>query len=328
MNVPFFDSNPEIVSELSAMDHRSKAYKKHLRKVLLEIGGPVSMLNILKEDSQGAVLRKQYFRNLLYSGLFLILMFVWILAGVALIGDKEIYQFNSPEMVIFIAFVVIELITVFLALFFAFRGQNLLMQGTSYLIDHYQQVRSGEAGQKLGEYAFPKAKSNTVAIIAGVVVMLVVFGLTSLSNGTFAKLFPAGGQTFTKAGLTITLTKDFQEKEIVSQTVTYMSAKHFVMGLKEEFALLEQNGLSRDLSAWDYAEIVIDNNAINTTLAGEENQPLFIYSKAANGKDFTYLVKVYKGSDAFGLVTFGCETDDFAKSLEQLNLWASSVRVD
>ena len=38
MTVPFFDSNPEIVNELRAMNHDTKEYKKLLKKILKYYG--------------------------------------------------------------------------------------------------------------------------------------------------------------------------------------------------------------------------------------------------------------------------------------------------
>lgn len=327
MNVPFFDFNPEIVSELRGKDHHSKAYKKLLQKVLIEIGGPVYLLNNLKTTEDGDRLRKKYFQQLIVSGVFIIAMFVWIVLALVLIGDKEIDQFVGSDIAIFIGFIAIECISVFLALFFAFRCKGQLLQGVSYLIDNYQQENSGTGSQTLSSYKFERSKVNKIAIIVAVAAFVIVYGVISLGNGTISHLFSAKTQEFTKAGMSITLTQDFHEQEVVSQTATYASSKYIVICLKEEFLALEQGNVPSDISLTEYAEAIIMNNSIEAEVAGSENRPEFVYSRQINGKEFSYLVTVFRGSDAYWTVSFACESKNFESSQKQFSAWADTVKV-
>lgn len=327
MTVPFFDSNPEIVNELRVMDHNTKEYKKILRKVLLEIGGVVYLFNYLKTTDDGNRFRRKYFHHLIATGAFLISLFVWIIVAVVLTGGKDTNQFNGTDIAFFMGFIVIEIASITLAMFFAFRCKRMLLQGVSFLIDSYRYESSGASSNTLSNYKFERSKLNKVAIVMGILTFVVVFGVIKLSNGTIDHLLTSHTQEFSKAGMTITLTQDFHEKDVVSQTATYSSSKYIVMSLKEEFQLLEQKSISTDISLKEYAEDIIANNSLDVTVEGSESRPYFVYSRQVNGKDFTYLAMVFKGSDAYWMLTFACESKDYASSQKQFMKWADTVKV-
>jgi hypothetical protein len=327
MAIPFFDSNPQIVSELKTMDHGTREYKKLLQKVLMEIGGFTFLLNHLKTTEDGNRLRRKYFHNLIAAGAFIIAMFVWIFVAVILTGGKDLDQFSGSDMAFFIGFLVIEIASIFGAMFFAFRGKGVLLQGVSFLIDNYG-YENGASGNTLSNYKFERFKINKVAMIVGALVFVVVFGALKISDGTFDRLFSSQAQEFAKSGLTITLTKDFSEQNVVSQTATYISSKYVVITLKEEFQIFEQNNLSTDITLKEYAEDIIANNSLDSTVEGNESKPYFIYNRQVSGKDITYLAMVYKGSDAFWIVTFACESGDYESSQKQFMKWADTVKVE
>lgn len=327
MSVPFFESNPQIVDELRGMNHNSKEYKKHLRKVLLEMGGMVYLFNYLKSTEEGNVYRKKYFRNLIFTGSLIITMFVWIAIVWILTGGKDTDQFTGSDLALFIGFITVEIANIALMMFLAFRCRRILLQGVSFALDSYSFESSGATGSTLGTYQFQRAKINKVSIIVAVLVFVVVFGVRALSNGTISALLPARTQDFSKAGLTITLTQDFHEKDVVSQTATYASSKYVVMTLKEEFTALEKSNISTDITLKEYAQDLITNNSVDATVEGNESRPYFIYSKQINGKDYTYLATVYKGSDAFWVVTYACESKNFTSSQDQFMKWADTVKV-
>lgn len=327
MNVPFLDSNPEIAYELSTMDHNSKEYKKILQKVLIEIGGPICLFNYLKTTDEGNRFRKKYLRNFVITVLLLISLFIWIFIAVYLTDGKEIDQFAGSDIVIFIGFVVIEIASIFIAMIYAFRCKKILLEGGSYLLDNYQQIRSDVGGLKLSDYKFARSKNNKIAIIVTILIFVVFYGAISLGKGTVNQLFAAKTQEFTKAGLTITLTQGFHEQDVVSQTATYASSDHIVICLKEEFYALKQSNIPANISLEEYAEAVIRNNNIETNLTGDETRPYFIYSRQINGKEFSYLTMVFKGSDAFWTVTFACETKKFDEAQGQFIEWADTIEV-
>lgn len=49
--------------------------------------------------------------------------------------------------------------------------------------------------------------------------------------------------------------------------------------------------------------------------AEEDGLVYFTYEKSNNGKDYKYYATVFKGTDAYWLIQFACEVDDFDKFL-------------
>ena len=77
-------------------------------------------------------------------------------------------------------------------------------------------------------------------------------------------------KTFTASGMTIELTEDFAEKEMVGFTAVYQSKDVFVFALKEEFEIL---GDSMDLD--EYADLVLEANQMDAAVEheGEHTYP-------------------------------------------------------
>lgn len=134
----------------------------------------------------------------------------------------------------------------------------------------------------------------------------------------------AKAKTFAKAGLSITLTDEFNEKDQRSYTACYDSAHVAVFVLKEEFTLLQ--GLE-DASLDDYCALVIENNNKDSAIQKEGGLTYFVFEFSANGKEYTYFCPVFKGSDAFWLVQFSCVTSEYNDYLEKFIAWANTVEV-
>lgn len=161
----------------------------------------------------------------------------------------------------------------------------------------------------------------------------VSFAITSLMIAAFAcgcgAAAGAKPKDFSKAGMTITLTDDFQEKEIVSQTATYYTDEYMVVALKEEFSLFQQAGLQTDITLEDYAGLIRQNNGILSTssaVSEEDGVTYFKYEKEVNGKNISYMATVFKGSDAYWLIQFACETQYFEQSSAQFLKWAKTAK--
>lgn len=147
-----------------------------------------------------------------------------------------------------------------------------------------------------------------------------------MATACFALVGCFGGKpkTFTKEGMSITLTTKFNEQNIVTQTAYYVSTDSVVTALKEEFSLVsgfENYSLSK------YTDMVISNNLLNSAVNSREGKDYlwFTYEKAVSGKDFYYLATTFKASDAFWLIQFGCETSDKGEFTETFFGWADSV---
>ncbi|MBO7297734.1 MAG: hypothetical protein J6U60_01650, partial [Clostridia bacterium] len=94
-------------------------------------------------------------------------------------------------------------------------------------------------------------KSILTLICSFVGVILVLCGCDSGSKETSKK--------FEKAGLTITLTTEFHEKEHVEYTAYYASDKMIVVTIKEAFTSFEKLGKDAEMmSVEEYARLVLD----------------------------------------------------------------------
>jgi len=328
MTVPFLEANPVIVNELRAMDHSTKEYKKLLPKVLRDIGGIVNLFKYLKEIEAGNRLRKQYNYNFLAMGGCIISLFIWFIAMVYLTGRGESFLLNAFYLVILIWFILSEIVSLFFVFFFAIRCKRTLLQGVSFLIDSYGYQNSPVSVTTLSEYKFQQSKNSKNAIATRILSFVVVFGIIILINVTLRLLFAPQTKEFSKAGMTITLTGDFAEQDIATQTSAYISSKYMVLGLKEEFEKLEMAGIYEDSPLWEYAETIIANNFIDAQVEGSDSRPYFIYSREVSEKDFTYLAMVFKGYDAFWIVTFACESKDYEASKEKFLKWADTIKVE
>lgn len=128
-------------------------------------------------------------------------------------------------------------------------------------------------------------------------------------------------KTFSKAGMSISLTSEFTEKDIVSQTVYYESRKCIVTALKEEFSLLPNYSLS------EYTDTVKSNNKLTAESHVREGKDYmyFTYEKTASGKNFYYLATTHKSDDAFWLIQFICEQSDKDKYNDKFLGWADTI---
>ena len=150
--------------------------------------------------------------------------------------------------------------------------------------------------------------------------MLIVSTLAGCS------LFEAKEKTFTKAGISITLTQDFTEEDYISYTAYYESRKSVVTIIKEESFLFEP-GEFTSLSLREYADLVIAANTFSGTVKEKDGLTYFEYEEHVSGKDTSNLIVVYKGSDAFWMVRFVCETKDYKNLSDTFIKWAKSVTV-
>ena len=166
-----------------------------------------------------------------------------------------------------------------------------------------------------------KLRHLTVTIVALMTAAILLCGC-----GT--DLFKAEPKEFSKAGMTITLSDKFYEKDMVNYTAYYESQKVGVTALKEEFTLFEQAGYDcGELSIKDYIGFVIQANELptDTEITEENGLTSFTYEKTASGNDFKYFAAAYKTGDAFWLFNFYCERDDFDGFLPRFQEWAGSV---
>lgn len=153
-----------------------------------------------------------------------------------------------------------------------------------------------------------------------IAMILVVCSVMLLASG--CDLFTKE-KTFSKSGMSITLTEKFVEKDRVTFTSTYESEDILVTTLKEEINPIVGGFI--DLDA--YAKEVIKVNLLNVEPQHKDGLTYFEYEKEANGKDFHYFAFTFEGEDAYWLIQFACDQKNHEKLEETIFKYAKSVKV-
>lgn len=156
---------------------------------------------------------------------------------------------------------------------------------------------------------------------------LITFTLALITFIFSGCIFLAQPKTFTKAGVSITLTNAFVEKEYVTMTCYYESPQLVVTLLKEEFTML--SGLE-DWTLMEYAETTIKGNKLTDSVAAmsEDGYAYFEYQKELSGNNYSYYATCHKTGDAFWLIQFGCLSKNFDNLYESILKYAKSITFD
>ena len=129
-------------------------------------------------------------------------------------------------------------------------------------------------------------------------------------------------KVFRGAGITITLTNEFVEKESELGFDAYFVSDYCgVVVLKEEFSL--KTGMS-ELTVEEYIKNVIENNG-HENIEPQQKEDLWFYVNP-NGSTQVYSYS-YKGSEAFYIVQFICMTSDVPILEEMFFSWAQKIEV-
>ena len=166
-----------------------------------------------------------------------------------------------------------------------------------------------------------KKKGTRILIVCAIIGAVAGFisGLGLVSNT------PAEVKTFSKSGMSITLTDEFTEKYIQGYTAIYESKHVAVFALEEHFTLLEG---FEDYTLAEYADLVIQNNGLSSTSTKtEKGLTLFEYDfkNPDTGLTYHYFSFVYKADDAFWMIQFSMEAKNTDAYENQIFDWARSV---
>lgn len=140
-------------------------------------------------------------------------------------------------------------------------------------------------------------------------------------------LLEAKEETFSKDGLTITLTNRFREYDATAEgySVAYDSATVAVFAMQEQKADFATMGLEPTLE--EYAQLVIEANDFDSTVSLDNNLVSFTYEGSNEGVTYTYLACVYETEEAYWLVQFACEADKYENLQADILKYAQSVIV-
>lgn len=139
-------------------------------------------------------------------------------------------------------------------------------------------------------------------------------------------------KTFQKSGLSIILTNDFKEKEVLEYTAYYSSEKMIVLTLKVEFDGFDINKWNPyESSCYDYAEKISKEYKSlypsTTEVIVSEELIYFAFDFEQSGKTYKYLLATYKADDAYWQVSFGCEKRNYDALQNDMMCYAKSVSI-
>ena len=177
-------------------------------------------------------------------------------------------------------------------------------------------------GYSQGCFAHKNRKEKIPIMKKITVLALSLVLLLSAAGCSRSSFNNAKDKTFSKDSISIVLTTAFAEKEQDIYTAVYDSVRAAVYIQKEEFELAE--GFS-DLSLQEYAQLVIDNNGIDSEISGIDGLTYFVYERESEGKTGKTRACVYKSDDAFWLIHFACDIKDYDGLSESITKWAKSV---
>lgn len=163
-----------------------------------------------------------------------------------------------------------------------------------------------------------KAKGISVLIISVIIGVIIggLIGLGALGGAPEAK-------TFTKDGMSIALTDDFEEMSAENYTVAYNSNKIVVLALKEKFDVFPG---FEDYTLEQYAQLVLTANGMDYDLNTQGNLCYFEYDFTTEMHvEYHYVTFHYKAGDAFWMIQFATPKNNYEKAQAQIMSWAESV---
>lgn len=124
---------------------------------------------------------------------------------------------------------------------------------------------------------------------------------------------------FVSNGMTIILTKDFEETTLLNFTVAFASDEVYVTGLEEKFSLAD--GLE-DYTLEEYGKAVMKNANLDPNNLKKENDLTYFTYEV---EDYYYFASVYKTDEAFWLVQFMTYNDSKDYYIEKFIEWSKSI---
>ncbi len=132
-------------------------------------------------------------------------------------------------------------------------------------------------------------------------------------------------KTFTKEGISFTLTEAFFETSVSEYTVAYDSTGIAVWALREEFSLLEG---FEDYTLEQYANLLLDANDMKDKPLNEEDGLMWYeydFENTQANTTYHYYTFVYKADDAFWMVQFACTVSNVEKYEDAIMGYAKKV---
>ncbi len=157
-------------------------------------------------------------------------------------------------------------------------------------------------------------------------IVLVFFFILHMLSGCADRSEPVP-KDFSAGGMTITLTDEYEEKTPASLTAYYQTDRSIVSVLREDYSIFRAQDIDPEtFTVGDYAELIKSRNELDMRQASENGVPTLTYDTESRGKSFTYYTTLYKTSDAFWLIQFASNTEDFEAMKPEFQTFMQSVR--
>ena len=179
--------------------------------------------------------------------------------------------------------------------------------------------------QGIDEYRKQGVHKGVLILIIAVVIGAIAGFLTT--SELFLNKTP-DVKNFSSNGMTIALTDEFTEVDVVNFTAAYESENVFVFALKEAFTLFDGFG---DNTIEQYTDLVIESNSLDSVQTKtDDGLTLFeyTYTLPETNDVYKYFAYTYKANDAFWLIHFAVLNESADEYAQQFTEWANSVEFD
>lgn len=179
--------------------------------------------------------------------------------------------------------------------------------------------------QGIDEYRKQGVHKGVLILIIAVVIGAIAGFLTT--SELFLNKTP-NVKNFSSNGMTIALTDEFTEVDVVNFTAAYESENVFVFALKEAFTLFDGFG---DNTIEQYTDLVIESNSLDSVQTKtDDGLTLFeyTYTLPETNDVYKYFAYTYKANDAFWLIQFAVLNESADEYAQQITEWANSVEFD
>lgn len=132
-------------------------------------------------------------------------------------------------------------------------------------------------------------------------------------------------KTYKNDGIEITMPKGFKTKVHDTANIYYENDEVFVIGIKESYDILLELDINPSSSVEDYANKVLENTELSSTIEYDDNLLYYTYEYEINNKTYYYVSTFHKNKEGFFVCNFGCELKNKEKYHHSFINWAKTI---
>ncbi len=174
-----------------------------------------------------------------------------------------------------------------------------------------------DSGQALELRQKGKRTATRVLIVAAVIGFILGF------SWAFIDL----DKEFSKGGMTITLTDDFQEYSYGIYDAVYESPDYAVLGRDWEYKYQQELA---DMTEEEFLRLTIAllSHSTASEIQYMDALPYYTYTTEVEGEPYIFYVTAHKGTESYWQLDFGAPESKAEKLEKKLPKWAGSVEVE